>query len=59
MSEDVAKRLKQQAKTFKALQKLFRASGDFDSMLEAAICAGLAEVAEGLAEIAEEVRRRT
>lgn len=50
MSETVSG-FKNQAKTFKALQKILQQKGDFQSTLMAAVCSGLAEVAEGLSEI--------
>jgi hypothetical protein len=53
-----AKKFEQQAKTFKAFQKVLAAKGDFKDLQQATICAGLAEVCQMLAEAAREMKRR-
>lgn len=50
-------RFREQAKEFKALQKIFSAAGDFKSMQTATVCAGLAEVCEMFA-LEVKLRRR-
>jgi len=53
--KEVEETYRRQAKQFKVLQKVFSNQGSFQSMQQATICAGLAEVAETLA---DRIKRR-
>ena len=48
--KEVEETFRQQAKEFKALQRVLSQQGSFKNMQQATICAGLAEVAEMLAD---------
>jgi hypothetical protein len=53
----IADEFNRQASTFRSLQKLLSAKGDFRSMQLATVCAGLAEVAEMLLAFVVKIRK--